>query len=446
MYETILNSLEGDRKIKISGWNMQRKFRTGKYYAKYLCNTSDFVALSEHGLYECELNKLEDIHPGYMGFGKEDKHLKNENFGKVNGYNGCALIWKKSINNRITKLPNLGSDRICVVKFKISDHMSCYIIAVYLPHQSCKIAKFEDEVMELEKVIIECLKDGQILVIGDENVQLSREYGHRGALESTRHAEKLMRMFAKYKITCYDTEYATGPSYTYEKAGIRTYLDHVFVSDGLLEYIDKCEVLEETIENVSDHLPISVSLNMNIPYVKPSTDIRRRVAWNKISKSEIEVKYKIPLEHELSKLTQKVNLNISHAENGDVIISRKSNVEYDVITVLRSVACSINTISATLPQIQFNKALKSFWDPNLKTLSKNDKAARREWVAAGKPRDEENVTHQRYKKAKADFQRERRKTEISYEVKNLSEMGDSGEMDSKFFWHAYRKFMKKNAQ
>ena len=161
--------------------------------------------------------------------------------------------------------------------------------------------------MELEKVIIECLKDGQILVIGDENVQLSREYGHRGALESTRHAEKLMRMFAKYKITCYDTEYATGPSYTYEKAGIRTYLDHVFVSDGLLEYIDKCEVLEETIENVSDHLPISVSLNMNIPYVKPSTDIRRRVAWNKISKSEIEVKYKIPLQHELSKLTQKVN-------------------------------------------------------------------------------------------------------------------------------------------
>ena len=421
---------------------MQCKFRSGKQYAKHLCNTSDFLALSEHGLYKCELSKLETIHPEFMGFGKHDKHLKDENFGRAKGYNGCALIWKKSINNRITKLPDLGSDRICVAKFKITPKLNCYVIAVYLPHQSCRIANFSDEVGELEKVLIECLKDGQVLIIGDENVQLSLEYGYRGSPTQSRHAEILMRMFLKYQIMCYDLAYATGPTYSYEKANVRTYLDHAFVSDGLMEYICDCEVVEDMIENVSDHLPINITLRANVPTIKPSFDIRRRVAWDKIPAPDIESTYTMPLDNEVIKLIQKADLMLEHSADDDVMIKRKVGQMYDVIEILRSLSCAVNTISATLPQIRFNKALKSFWDPNLKELSKNDKAARKEWLAAGKPRETENVIHQRYKKAKADFQRERRRTELSYEVKNLSELGDSQELDSKFFWHLYRKFLK----
>ena len=193
------------------------------------------------------MNKLEHIHPEYMGFGKHDKHLLDENFGRAKGYNGCALLWKKSLNNRITRMPELGSDRICVAKFKMSQILNCYIVAVYLPHQSCRIASFEEEVNVLENVIIECFKDGQVLIIGDENVQIALEYGRRGSQSQSKHAEILMRMFSKYNITCYDVAYASGPMYTYEKAGVRTYLDHAFVSDGLLEYVTKCEVIWRTL-------------------------------------------------------------------------------------------------------------------------------------------------------------------------------------------------------
>ena len=421
---------------------MQCKFRCGKTYAKHLCNSSDFLALSEHGLYKCELNKLEHIHPEYMGFGKHDRHLLDENFGRAKGYNGCALLWKKSLNNRITKLPELGSDRVCVAKFKMSHILNCYVLAVYLPHQSCKIASFEEEVNVLENVIIECLKDGQVLIIGDENVQIAIEYGRRGSQSLSRHAEILMRMFSKYNIMCYDVAYATGPTYTYGKAGIRTYLDHAFVSDGLLEYVHKCEVNEETIENVSDHLSINISLRLNMPKIKPSFDIRRRVAWDKIPKSDIESKYTTPLEHEVVILVQKVDLKIEHLDDGSAVVKSVPGQKYDVIEIIRLLSCAVNTISALLPQIKFNKALKSFWDPNLKEISKQDKAVRKEWVDAGKPRDTDNEIHKRYKKVKADFQRERRRTELSYEVKNLSELGDSEGIDSKFFWHLYRKFLK----
>ena len=421
---------------------MQCKFSSGKLYAKQLCDASDFLALSEHGLYKCEMNKIEQIHPEFMGFGKPDKHLDDKNFGQIKGYNGCALIWKKSLNNRITRLPELGSDRICVAKIKMSEKLNCYIIAVYLPHQSCRIASFEDEVAALESVIIECLTDGQVLIIGDENVQLCLDYGLRGSPISSRHGDLLMRMFLKYKIMCYDLLYATGPKYTYEKAGIRTYIDHVFVTDGLLEYVDKCEIMNDVIQNVSDHLPIWISLRTRIPAIKPSVDIRKRVAWNKISRTEIALKYTAPLENEVMKIIQKSNLLIEHSDDGSIVVSRKQGEEYDVLTIIRSLSCSINTISAELPQIRFNKSLKSFWDPNLKVLSKEGKAAKRAWVAAGQPCDVDNEIHKNYKKAKADFQRERRRTEIAYEVKNLSELGDYESIDSRFFWHLYRKFMK----
>ena len=95
--------------ISIKAWNMQCKTRVGKPYAKELCSTSDFLAISEHGLYECELSKLENLHRDFMGFGKADRNLDNKNFGKIKGYNGCGLLWRSSLNNRITRLPELGS-------------------------------------------------------------------------------------------------------------------------------------------------------------------------------------------------------------------------------------------------------------------------------------------------------------------------------------------------
>ena len=187
-------------RLTVASWNMQCKMRSGKTYAKELCNSADFLAISEHGLYECEMQKLENIHRDFMGFGKADRHLDNKNHGKVKGYNGCGIIWRSSINNRVNRLPELGSDRICVIKVKLTRYVGVYIIAIYLPHQSCKIAKFEDEVLELEKFIVECIKDGKILIIGDGNVSFSSEYGPRGGSVTSRNAMCLINMLSKYNI------------------------------------------------------------------------------------------------------------------------------------------------------------------------------------------------------------------------------------------------------
>ena len=425
--------------ITFKAWNMQCKFRTAKVYAKELCSSSDFLAVSEHGLYECEVTKLENIHRDYMGFGKSDKNLKNENFGKVKGYNGCGLLWRSSLNNRIIKLPELGSDRMCVVKMKLSRDIYCYIIAVYLPHQTCKIACFEDEILILEKVISECIKDGKVLIIGDENVSLSTEYGHRGGCTDSRNTKLLMNMLKKYGIICADLQYGSGPEYTYEKAGYRTYIDHAFVSEDLVDYIENCCVIDEAIQNVSDHLPISITLYTDIPRIQSSDDHKKRVAWNKLTPAEKDTEYMIPLETEMSKIIETLGLEMTHDDEGEVTVTSINDSSSSIPEVVRRMSCAVNTISAYLPQIKFNKALKDFWDSELKTLSKEEKAVRKEWVEAGKPRDSANDITVRYKAAKANFQRNRRKKEVDYETTNMTDLGNFDGIDSKFFWHLVRK-------
>ena len=425
--------------ITLKSWNMQCKIGTGKPYAQLLCSKSDFLAISEHGLYECELYKLENIHPNFMGFGKSDKNLKNSDFGKVKGYNGCGLLWSTSLNNRISRLPEMGSDRMCVIKFKLSREINCYIIAVYLPHQTCRIANFDEEVQKLENVICECMKDGKILIIGDENVSISKEYGPRGGVSDSRNTKVLMNMLTKYGIVCADLLYGTGPLYTYEKGGNRTYIDHVFISHDLINHIENCYVVEDTIQNVSDHTPISISLLTDIIKTQSSGDHRKQVAWDKLEMKEIHEKYTTPLDTEATKIIMNSGLCICHNEDGVVTVQNNSNSEVNVPEIVRRMSCAVNTISAFLPQVKFNKSLKEYWDPELKTLSKDEKAVRSEWVEAGKPRDDDNVINKRYKAAKAEFQRIRRKKEEEYEVSHMTNLGDYDGIDSKFFWHLVRK-------
>ena len=157
-----------------------------------------------------------------------------------------------------------------------------------MPHQSCKIANYEDEVMILEKVIVECMKDGSIVVIGDGNISLSKEYGCRGSDTSSRYTKVLMNMFKKYDIVCADLQYGSGPCYTYEKAGNRTYIDHSFISRDLVDHLSSCSVIEDTVQNVSDHLPIDISLRTDINISLKSNSQKKRVAWSKLNPPEIE--------------------------------------------------------------------------------------------------------------------------------------------------------------
>ena len=120
-------------KINICAWNMNHvNLRCAKPYLNILMNEYSILAISEHGLYNCELYRLDDINPNFKSLAKSSSALKDANFGKAPGHGGCALLWHTDLSNYVRPLPRVGSDRICVIQMSVKNIINCIIISIYM--------------------------------------------------------------------------------------------------------------------------------------------------------------------------------------------------------------------------------------------------------------------------------------------------------------------------
>ena len=162
------------KQLKISSWNLRCNFPLAEPYINSLLETADILAMPEHGLYKCELYKLGCVNTNYQALSKSCPKLRDKQFGVRRGHGGCALLWHKRSSNSIKPLPKRGSDQMCGVQIILPDSSNSYVIAVYLPHQTCQFADFKLELGILENIIVNYHNDGSVLVIGDNNIHLGR--------------------------------------------------------------------------------------------------------------------------------------------------------------------------------------------------------------------------------------------------------------------------------
>ena len=54
-------------------------------------------------------------------------------------------------------------------------------------------------------------------------------------------------------------------NFTYQKGDNSSYIDHVLVPSYLMDRLSQCEILCRDSDNVSDHLAIKTSLQLNVP-------------------------------------------------------------------------------------------------------------------------------------------------------------------------------------
>jgi exonuclease III len=103
--------------LRVTGWNMNGYY-TSQYYLYEVLAKADIVCLSEHKLYDCELNQLRDM-ANSMGFicdAKQSYDLMPWNHGTIIGHCGVAIMYRKSIEHCIAKLHNFQSDRLCGIE------------------------------------------------------------------------------------------------------------------------------------------------------------------------------------------------------------------------------------------------------------------------------------------------------------------------------------------
>ena len=87
---------------------------------------------------------------------------------------------------------------------------------------------------------------------------------------------------------------ACGPLYTYSNADIHTTVDYCIVDSAAAHLIDRCRVLDNHPLDLSDHIPISVSLNKElISCHRPTPQIR--LDWRKANTDGLIINLSFPI-------------------------------------------------------------------------------------------------------------------------------------------------------
>jgi hypothetical protein len=216
------------------------------------------------------------------------------------------IAWRESLDGHIQTI-NVDSDRICAIQLanaSNSTKSNLYIIGVYLPHQRCQISNFQLHLNKLETLVQQCQKDGEVVIIGDTNCHFGTEVGPRYSGKTTYNAKQFLKMTSRNDLHIADRcAPCTGPSYTFFVEGVgESYVDHVIISSPLVALVEDCKVMEDTVDNTSDHLSISIQLQLdNLPCnncITPTGGVK----WSKYSTDELQDKYTNPLNIAFSKL------------------------------------------------------------------------------------------------------------------------------------------------
>ncbi len=220
---------------------------------------------------------------------------------------------------------------------------------------------------------------------------------------------------------------ATGPVHTFHVNGVgSSYIDHCIVSKGCSYLIKQCGVINDTIQNTSDHLPVFITLqddgDANI-MAKPKSTI----AWRKVNGDIVHSKYTAPL-------CEAVNDVMPELLQFDHIIKNTSDIDGYLNTLTALMHKHAENLTKTKPR----KCQKRYWNNQLTCLAKQCKTLWRQWVASGRPRQDSGL-FVAYKAMKKKFRSERHIAEIRYEQIKIQELCESQEMDQAFFWHIVNK-------
>ena len=242
---------------------------------------------------------------------------------------------------------------------------------------------------------------------------------------------------------CSDFFLSSGYTYRQDKLGQRKFLDHFVVSRTILNdgLINNCQIIDEG-ENLSDHLPImmtlSVSISQEITYsekIQPQAKLR----WNKLSSADTRA-YTERLSLIVDQMTiLRGELSCNVCNNCHCTSERCRyflQQEYDDL-----VSC-IKSADEALPR-QKPGIQNDWWTPELSDLKNQSKDIHAIWISEGKPRSGPTFTERCRVRSvyKCAIRRAQRNDKQEAWDKLHSAMASD---DTTNFWKSWRSIYNKN--
>ena len=112
---------------------------------------------------------------------------------------------------------------------------------------------------------------------------------------------------------------------------------------------------DRNVLNRSDHVPVSVTVQINeIQLISPQFPVSRP-NWSKLSQQEIHEKYTEPIEEKIGTINAKYDINSIVSWHANLI----DNVVADVVSSL------IDTAASEIPKSVYRSYLKPYWSAEL---------------------------------------------------------------------------------
>ena len=406
-------------------------FKQSVFYVSDLYKCCDILCLSETWLRSQECSSLKNTLSGMfncVNFNVLSKSSMNNVDSDYKGrpYGGLAVIIKHNMNFKSRQLHTI-SDRLLAVGIYNSQNVLVNIIlSVYMPYYdknnaNC-IQEYTDVLDEIQSISDKYAAMAGIKIVGDFNAQLPASYVLSKSWYKGKGFSPLSQMlydFLKMNDMCAaDILLNSGAKYTYSCIPNNTYtwIDHICCPKAELDKIKYCNVIDHCPENISDHLPVSVSFELNLQNNECSANpvLERYIQfdWSSHSRRDRYCELLSVYLAELPVLT----------EGADI---------HKIDQSIRDINCAIiraGQEAGCVPKRQLKP--KTFWCPDLSEIRDKKRFWWLRWVEAGRPRS--GILFEIYKDLKKKFR-----------YKSRLYMNDSVARDLNLLNHLYsRKSMK----
>ena len=300
------------------------------------------------------------------GLAVADKRLTPEcNLSR--GCGGVGIAWKK----HLVATPALGvkSDKICAITVETT-MAPILIIGVYLPTSDTSTDIYQDYLSDMEN-LINNHPQGPVVIAGDFNAHVGPTGGPRCQEQQNVHGRLLSDLVDHNDLFFTSlSECTKGHCYTFFSGDVRTTTDYI-ITNAVSPLVSNYLIQDHHPLNSSDHLPLSVSLNLS-PEANHESPILKRLDWKKGSCDGSTFQFATGINALLRPLIGKTYTSPSELEEE-----------------INSVATNIlQSASTTIPQFKPRKPRKRFTNnPELKYLSSKCKEAWKKWCDAGRPRE-----------------------------------------------------------
>jgi exonuclease III len=251
---------------------------------KELCDNNDIVLLQEIRLTEQDIPMLSQVSTEF--YYKATTAMNTQN-GLILGspYEGIAIMWRKTLGPSV-KAVDYCDSRVLGLEV-IAANAKLLILNTYLP---CSSSDHLDEFMfylcKLDN-IISTADTHLCMIMGDLNADLKRDpddnITHLFGRNLLSYCQNEGLIISDYIMLDKSTS-----TFFSTVTGKTSWLDHVICTSSMHSLVDSVEVKQDFVS--SDHLPISVSLNLDHARVKLDHDTgtsQTHIKWDTLTKNEL---------------------------------------------------------------------------------------------------------------------------------------------------------------